>query len=78
MIADYAVTVREAGKEYSPLSLPIISRPGERIQPVLSRLLYPSRRECGDQTIPSGIIANVAKIVKSGMSLLGIEVPERM
>ncbi|WP_293714657.1 arginine--tRNA ligase [uncultured Parabacteroides sp.] len=79
MIADYAVTVREAGKEYSPA--------------FIANYIYDLVKEYNQFYHDFSILreenaeikqfrlvlsANVAKIVKSGMSLLGIEVPERM
>lgn len=79
MIADYAVTVKEAGKEYSPA--------------YIANYIYDLVKEYNQFYHDFSILreenaeikqfrlvlsANVAKIVKSGMSLLGIEVPERM
>lgn len=79
MIADYAVTVKEAGKEYSPA--------------LIANYIYDLVKEYNQFYHDFSILreenaeikqfrlvlsANVAKIVKSGMSLLGIEVPERM
>ncbi|WP_347394501.1 arginine--tRNA ligase, partial [Parabacteroides leei] len=77
MIADYAVTVKEAGKEYSPA--------------YIANYIYDLVKEYNQFYHDFSILreenaeikqfrlvlsANVAKIVKSGMSLLGIEVPE--
>lgn len=79
MIADYASIVREAGKEYSPA--------------YIANYIYDLVKEYNQFYHDFSILreenealkkfrlvlsANVAKIVKSGMSLLGIEVPERM
>lgn len=79
MIADYAVTVKEAGKEYSPA--------------YIANYIYDLVKEYNQFYHDFSILReenpaikqfrlvlsnNVAKIVKSGMSLLGIEVPERM
>ena len=79
MIADYAATVKEAGKEYSPA--------------YIANYIYDLVKEYNQFYHDFSILreenaeikqfrlvlsANVAKIVKSGMSLLGIEVPERM
>ena len=79
MIADYATTVKEAGKEYSPA--------------FIANYIYDLVKEYNQFYHDFSILreenaeikqfrlvlsANVAKIVKSGMSLLGIEVPERM
>ena len=79
MIADYAVTVKEAGKEYSPA--------------YIANYIYDLVKEYNQFYHDFSILReenpeikqfrlvlseNVAKVVKSGMSLLGIEVPERM
>ena len=79
MIADYAVTVKEAGEEYSPA--------------YIANYIYDLVKEYNQFYHDFSILreenaeikqfrlvlsANIAKIVKSGMSLLGIEVPERM
>ena len=79
MIADYAVTVKEAGKHYSPA--------------YIANYIYDLVKEYNQFYHDFSILReenpeikqfrlvlseNVAKVVKSGMSLLGIEVPERM
>ena len=79
MIADYAVRVKEAGKEYSPA--------------YIANYIYDLVKEYNQFYHDFSILReenpeikqfrlvlseNVAKVVKSGMSLLGIEVPERM
>jgi len=79
LIADFAPTVQEAGKEYSPA--------------LIANYIYDLVKEYNQFYHDFSILreentdvknfrlvlsANVAKIVKSGMSLLGIEVPERM
>ena len=79
MIADYAVTVKEAGKEYSPA--------------YIANYIYDLVKEYNQFYHDFSILReenpeikqfrlvlseNVAKVVKLGMSLLGIEVPERM
>lgn len=79
MIADYATTVQEAGREYSPA--------------FIANYVYDLVKEYNQFYHDFSILreentelknfrlflsANVAKVVKSGMSLLGIEVPERM
>ena len=79
MIADYAEIVKEAGKLYSPACV--------------ANYIYDLVKEYNQFYHDFSILreenpelknfrlvlsANVAKIVKSGMDLLGIEVPERM
>ncbi|MDL2265507.1 arginine--tRNA ligase [Parabacteroides sp. OttesenSCG-928-G21] len=78
-VANYASTVKEAGSEYSPA--------------LIANYIYDLVKEYNQFYHDFSILreenealkhfrltlsANVAKIVKSGMSLLGIEVPERM
>ena len=78
-IADYAAVVKEAGEAYSPA--------------LIANYIYDLVKEYNQfyhdfsilretdenlKTFRLILSANVAKIVKSGMSLLGIEVPERM
>lgn len=79
MIADFATTVKEAGTEYSPA--------------FIANYIYDLVKEYNQFYHDFSILkeeneelkkfrlvlsANVAKIVKAGMALLGIEVPERM
>jgi arginyl-tRNA synthetase len=78
-VANYASTVKEAGSEYSPA--------------LIANYIYDLVKEYNQFYHDFSILreenealkhfrltlsANVAKVVKSGMSLLGIEVPERM
>ena len=79
MIADYASIVREAGKEYSPAYI------ANYIYDLVKEYNqfyhdFSILREENEELKKFRLVlsANVAKIVKSGMSLLGIEVPERM
>lgn len=79
MIADFATTVKEAGTEYSPA--------------FIANYIYDLVKEYNQFYHDFSILkeeneelkkfrlvlsANVAKVVKAGMALLGIEVPERM
>lgn len=79
LIADFAVTVKEAGAEYSPA--------------YIANYIYDLVKEYNQFYHDFSILreenaeikafrlvlsANVAKVVKEGMALLGIEVPERM
>ena len=79
LVADYAVTIKEAGKEYSPAFI------ANYIYDLVKEYNqfyhdFSILREEDEQLKQFRLVlsANVAKIVKSGMSLLGIEVPERM
>ncbi|MDD4516443.1 arginine--tRNA ligase [Massilibacteroides sp.] len=79
LVADFATTVKEAGTEYSPA--------------FIANYIYDLVKEYNQFYHDFSILreenetlkifrlvlsANVAKVVKSGMNLLGIEVPERM
>ena len=79
MIADYAVIVKEAGKEYSPA---LIANYVYDLVKEYNQFYHDFSilREENTELKSFRLIlsANVAKVVKSGMSLLGIEVPERM
>lgn len=79
MIADYAQTIQEAGREYSPAYI------ANYIYDLVKEYNqfyhdFSILREENPEVKSFRLVlsANVAKIVKSGMSLLGIEVPERM
>ena len=79
MIADYAEIVKEAGKLYSPACV------ANYIYDLVKEYNqfyhdFPILREENPELKNFRLVlsANVAKIVKSGMDLLGIEVPERM
>jgi len=79
LIADFAPTVQEAGKEYSPA---LIANYMYDLVKEYNQFYHDFsilREENTDiKNFRLVLSANVAKIVKSGMSLLGIEVPERM
>ena len=79
MIADYASVVREAGKEYSPA---LIANYTYDLVKEYNQFYHDFSilREENEEVKKFRLVlsANVAKIVKSAMSLLGIEVPERM
>ena len=79
MIADYASIVREAGKEYSPA---LIANYTYDLVKEYNQFYHDFSilREENEEVKKFRLVlsANVAKIVKSGMALLGIEVPERM
>ena len=79
MIADYAATVRNAGTEYSPA---LIANYTYDLVKEYNQFYHDFSilREENEEVKKFRLVlsANVAKVVKSGMSLLGIEVPERM
>ena len=79
LIADYAATVKEAGKLYSPACIANYTydlvKEYNQFYHDLSILREEDERLKLFRLVLS---ANVAKVVKSAMSLLGIEVPERM
>ena len=76
MIADYASVVREAGKEYSPA---LIANYTYDLVKEYNQFYHDFSilREENEEVKEFRLVlsANVAKIVKSAMSLLGIEVP---
>ncbi|WP_280747164.1 arginine--tRNA ligase [Parabacteroides sp. PF5-9] len=79
LIAAYAVTVKEAGTEYSPAYI------ANYIYELVKEYNqfyhdYSILRETDTELRDFRLVlsANVAKIIRSGMALLGIEVPERM
>ena len=79
MLADYASVVREAGSAYSPALIANYTYDLVKEYNQLYHDFSILREE--DEALKRFrlvLSANVAKIVKSGMALLGIEVPERM
>lgn len=79
MVADYAGIVKEAGKLYSPACVAnyIYDLVKEYNQFYHDFSILREENEALKK-FRLVLSANIAKIVKSGMSLLGIEVPERM
>ncbi len=79
LIAAYASTVQEAGREYSPA---LVANYVYELVKEYNQFYhdYSILREENPEIKALRLVlsANVAKVVKSGMSLLGIEVPERM
>lgn len=79
LLASYAGTVADAGKEYSPA---LIANYVYELVKEYNQFYHDYsilREENHDVKLLRLVLsANVAKVVKSGMSLLGIEVPERM
>ena len=79
MLADYASVVREAGSAYSPALIANYTYDLVKEYNQIYHDFSILREE--DEALKRFrlvLSANVAKIVKSGMALLGIEVPERM
>ena len=79
LVADFAATVKDAGSEYSPA--------------LIANYIYDMAKEYNQfyhdfsilheedealKTFRLVLSANVAKVIKSGTALLGMEVPERM
>jgi arginyl-tRNA synthetase len=79
LIAGYPVIVKEAGETYSPACIANyiyeVVKEYNQFYHDYSILHEPNEKIRNLRLILS---ANLAKIIKSGMSLLGIEVPERM
>jgi len=79
LVSNYASTVEEAGREYSPA---LIANYIYDLVKEYNQFYhdYSILREDDPEIKKFRLVlsANVAKVVKSGMSLLGIEVPERM
>jgi len=79
MIADYATIVKEAGRECSPA---LVANYIYDLVKEYNQFYHDFSilKESNDdlKLLRLVLSANVARIIKSGMSLLGIEVPERM
>ena len=56
----------------------LLLRTYKRVQPVLPRLQYSERRHRRRKDYTPCLGAECSKVIKNGMELLGIEVPERM
>jgi arginyl-tRNA synthetase len=79
LIADYAATVRDAGKDYSPaLIANYVYELVKEYNQFYHDFSILREEDAKMKEFRLVLSANVAKIIKSGMSLLGIEVPERM
>ncbi len=78
-VADFAAVVRQSGLEYSPSAIAAycydLVKEYIQVDPDCSILL---EEEPKKQTFRLVLSANVAKVVRLGMGLLGIEMPERM
>ena len=79
MLADFASVVRQAGAEYSPS---LIANYCYELVKEYNQFYhdYSILREENEEIKIFRLVlsANVAKIIRTGMSLLGIDVPERM
>jgi arginyl-tRNA synthetase len=79
LIADYAATVRDAGKDYSPaLIANYVYELVKEYNQFYHDFSILREEDAKMKEFRLVLSANIAKIIKSGMSLLGIEVPERM
>lgn len=79
MIADFATTVKEAGDEYSPAYIAnYIYDLVKEYNQFYHDFSILKEEDTDLKLFRLVLSSNVAKIVKEGMSLLGIEVPERM
>lgn len=78
-MADYAVAVEQAGKDYSPSGIANycyeLTKAFNQFYHDFSILGAATNAE---KTFRLVLAKNVAKIIRNGMALLGIEVPERM
>jgi len=76
---DYGAAVEQAGKDYSPSGIANycyeLTKQFNQFYHDYSIL---NAGSCDEKTTRLVIAQNVAKIIKNGMALLGIEVPERM
>ena len=79
MVADFAATVREAGTIYSPA---VVANYVYDLVKEYNQFYHDfsilKEADANTKNFRLMLSANVAKVVKNGMSLLGIEVPERM
>ncbi len=78
-IADYAVAVEQAGKDYSPSG---IANYCYELTKAFNQFYHDfsilGAATDAEKTFRLVLAKNVAKIIRNGMALLGIEVPERM
>ena len=79
MVADFAAVVKQAGEDYSPS---IIANYTYDLVKEYNQFYhdYSILREENAEVRAFRLMlsANVAKVIKTGMGLLGIEVPDRM
>jgi arginyl-tRNA synthetase len=79
LLAGYAQTVKEAGTEYSPaLIANYIYELVKEYNQFYNTCSILREDDADLKTFRLVLSFNIAKVIKSGMSLLGIEVPERM
>ena len=78
-MSEYGAAVEQAGKDYSPSGIANycyeLTKVFNQFYHDYSILNEPDEQKKAVRLV---LAKNVAKIIKSGMSLLGIEVPERM
>jgi arginyl-tRNA synthetase len=79
LLSEYAAAVEQAGKDYSPSGIANycyeLTKQFNQFYHDFSILGADSEEE---RLVRLVLAANVAKIIKNGMNLLGIDVPERM
>lgn len=79
LLADYAVIIKEAGDEYNPaLIANYIYELTKEYNQFYHDYTILKEENAGLKDFRLMLSNNVAQVVKSGMSLLGIEVPDRM
>jgi arginyl-tRNA synthetase len=79
MLADFAITVRQAGTDYSPSTIAnYIYELVKEYNQFYHDFSILHEQDEAIRTFRIVLSANIAKIIKLGMGLLGIEVPERM
>ena len=78
-LSEYGAAVEQAGKDYSPSGIANycyeLTKQFNQFYHDFSILNADTDAE---KTVRLVLAANVAKVIKNGMRLLGIEVPERM
>lgn len=78
-MSEYSVAVSQAGKDYNPS---IIANYCYELTKEFNQFYHDysilKEEDEGKRTVRLVIAANVAKVIRNGMALLGIEVPERM
>lgn len=79
MLADFAATVKEAGSQYSPACIAnYVYDLVKEYNQFYHDFSILREENAALKTFRLVLSTNVAKVVKEGMALLGIEVPERM
>ena len=74
-MSEYGAAVEQAGKDYSPSG---IANYCYELTKVFNQFYHDNEPDEQKRQVRLVLARNVAKVIKNGMSLLGIEVPERM